>query len=48
MFNLFRVMFEASDPAQYVDVTFIPWEGPVRFERDLLFSDAPAPGFDIC
>ena len=48
MFNLYRVEFASSEPANYVDVTFVPSEGPIRFHRDLLFSDAPDPGFDVC
>lgn len=48
MFNLYRVEFASSAPANHVDVTFVPSEGPIRFHRDLLFSDAPDPGFDVC
>ena len=48
MVNLYRVEFALSDPVNYVDVTFVLNEGPIRFHRDLLFSDAPDPGLDIC
>ena len=42
--GLFKVEFdEASDPSQFVDVTFVVTEPPVRFERGLLFEDAPGP-----
>ena len=34
---------DENNPSQFVDVTFTPTEGPVRFERDLLFEDAPGP-----
>ena len=33
MFNLYRVEFASSDPANHVDVTFVPSEGPIRFQR---------------
>ena len=48
MFSLDLVEIQDSDPANYVDVTFEPTEGPIRFQRDLLLSDAPEPGFDLC
>ena len=42
--GLWRVQFdEENNPSQFVDVTFTVTEGPVRFERDLLFEDAPGP-----
>ena len=42
--SLYRVQFdEENNPCQFVDVTFTETEGPVRFERDLLFEDAPGP-----
>ena len=44
IFNLWQVDFdEQNNPSQYVDITFTPLEGPIRFERDLLFEDAPGP-----
>ena len=48
MVNLFQVAFDSSDPAEYVGINFKPGEGLVRFDRDLLYSDAPEPGFDLC
>ena len=40
--SLYQVQFdEENNPSQFADVTFTPVEGPVRFERDLLFEDAP-------
>ena len=42
--SLWRVQFDdENNPSQFVDVTFTETEGPVRFERDLLFEDAPGP-----
>ena len=42
--SLWRVQFdEENNPSQFVDVTFTVTESPVRFERDLLFEDAPGP-----
>ena len=42
--NLFRVEFdEENKSSQFVDITFSLLEGRVRFERDLLFEDAPGP-----
>ena len=42
--SLWRVQFdEENNPSQFVDVTFTLTEDPVRFERDLLFEDAPGP-----
>ena len=42
--DLWRVQFDnENNPSQFVDVTFTVTEGPVRFERDLLFEDAPGP-----
>ena len=42
--TLYRVQFDNENkPSQFVDVTFTVTEGPVRFERDLLFEDAPGP-----
>ena len=42
--SLYRVQFdEENNPSQFVDVTFTETEGPVRFDRDLLFEDAPGP-----
>ena len=42
--SLWRVQFdEENNPSQFVDVTFTETEGPVRFERDLMFEDAPKP-----
>ena len=44
IFNLWQVDFdEQNNPSQYVDITFTPLEGPIRFERDLVFEDAPGP-----
>ena len=48
MLNLDPVIFDVDDPAAYVDMTFLSSEGPIRFRRDLLYSEAPDPGFDIC
>ena len=48
MLNLDPVIFDVDDPAAYVDITFLSSEGPIRFQRDLLYSEAPDPGFDIC
>ena len=43
-FNLWRVQFdEENNPSQFVDITFTVGEDPVRFERDLMFEDAPGP-----
>ena len=40
--SLWRVQFdEENNPSRFVDVTFTVTEGPMRFERDLLFEDAP-------
>ena len=42
--NLWRVQFdEENNPSQFVDITFTIGEDPVRFERDLMFDDAPGP-----
>ena len=42
--TLYRVQFdEENNPSRFVDVTFTETEGPVRFERHLLFEDAPGP-----
>ena len=42
--SLWRVQFdEENNPSQFVDVTFTIPEDPVRFERDLMFEDAPGP-----
>ena len=42
--SLWRVKFdEKNSPCQFVDVTFDKKEDTVRFERDLLFADAPGP-----
>ena len=44
MFSLWQVDFdEQNNPSQFVDVTFSLVESPIRFERDLLFEDAPGP-----
>ena len=40
--SLYRVQFdEDNSPSQFVDITFTIGENPVRFERDLLFDNAP-------
>ena len=36
-------LMKKNNPSQFVDVTFTVTEGSVRFERDLLFEDAPGP-----
>ena len=42
--SLWRVQFdEENNPSRFVDITFTAGEVPVRFERDLLFEDAPRP-----
>ena len=42
--SLWRVQLdEENNPSQFVDVAFTVTESPVRFERDLLFEDAPGP-----
>ena len=42
--TLYRVQFdEENNPSRFVDVTFTETKGPVRFERHLLFEDAPGP-----
>ena len=42
--SLWEVQFdEENNPSQFVNVTFTVGEDPVRFERDLLFEDAPGP-----
>ena len=48
MLNLDPVIFDVDVPANYVDITFLSSEGPIRFHRDLLYSEAPDPGFDLC
>ena len=40
------VMF--YNEGNFVDITFASSEGPITFEKGLLFSDAPEPGFDFC
>lgn len=46
-FYLPAVVFdEANNPSQFVDVTFTPTEGSIRFERELQFDDAPGPTDD--
>ena len=47
MFSLDLVETYDSDPANYVDITFESTEGPIRFQRDLLFADPPEPASDI-
>ena len=42
--SIWRVEFdEKNDPCKFIDITFTAVEDPVRFERDLLFRDAPGP-----
>ena len=42
--SLWRIQFdEGNNPSQFVDVTFTIGEDSVRFERDLLFENAPGP-----
>ena len=42
--SLYQVQFDnESNPSQFVDIRFDKKEDPVRFERDLLFEDAPRP-----
>ena len=42
--NLWRVQFdEENNPSQFVDIKFTIGEDPVRFERDLMFDNAPGP-----
>ena len=42
--GLWRVQFDdENNPSQFVDITFTIGEDPVRFERDLMFEDAPGP-----
>ena len=37
---------ETNNPSQFLDFTFVVEEGPIRFERDLEFADAPGPTDD--
>ena len=43
--DLLHVKFDTdNNPSEYVDIVFVaPWEGRIRFDRDLRQDEAPGP-----
>ncbi len=41
-----EISFDDNNPSRFVDITFSTREGPIRFQRDLRFDEAPGPTDD--